>query len=97
MPRNVAIMAVLNLLGGLACLIGGIALAAGLLDNLVPTLDAAGGVFAVVVAQTHVDRSQRRNLMMNHLAVDQIPDLIGVVGQLVVIIDLVLHIAALDA
>ncbi len=38
MPRNVAIMAILNLLGGLACLIGGGVLAAGLLDSMVGAL-----------------------------------------------------------
>ncbi len=54
MPRNVAIMAILNLLGGLACLIGGGVLAAGLLDSMVGALALPVAVAVLLVAPFHL-------------------------------------------
>ena len=51
----------------------------------------------VVVAQAHVDGGQRRLVDQLDLAVDQLADRIGGVGELVVVVDARLLEAALDA
>eukprot|EP00043_Microstomoeca_roanoka_P022424 m.486 g.486 ORF g.486 m.486 type:complete len:462 (-) comp217_c1_seq1:31-1416(-) len=69
----------------------------GFLDDLVPAADTARRIAGIIIAQAHVDRGQRRHFVAHQLAVDEIPHRVGVVLQLVVVFQPVLHVAALDA
>ncbi len=66
-------------------------------DHLVPAADADIAVGDVVVAQPHVERRQRRRVLVLDLAVDQPQHRIGAVLQLMVVVEPVLAIAALQA
>jgi hypothetical protein len=58
---------------------------AGLLDHLVPAVDAALAVGDVVVEQPAVDGAQRRHVFVDQLAVDDARHAVGGVLQLVVV------------
>src|SRR5271166_1225839 len=66
-----------------------------LLDHLVPAIDPALTVLDVVVEQARVGGAQRRDLVLDDLAVDDPPDRIGRVGQDVIVLEVRLVEAAL--
>ena len=66
-------------------------------DHLVPAADADIAVDHVVVAQPHVERRERRRVLVLDLAVDQPQHRIGAALQLMVVVEPVLAIAALQA
>ena len=66
-------------------------------DHLVPAADADIAIDHVVVAQPHVERRQRRRILVLDLAVDQAQHRIGVALELVVVLEPVLAVAALQA
>ena len=59
-------------------------------DHLVPAADADVAVDHVVVAQPHVERGQRRRILVLDLAVDQAQHRIGAALELVVVLEPVL-------
>ena len=66
-------------------------------DDLVPAFHTLGAVDRVVVAQAHVERGQRRLIDEPDIAVHQLEHGIGRVLQPVIVFDLGLAVAALEA
>ena len=69
----------------------------GTLDDLIPTAQAAGAVLGIVVAQALVHRIERRLVNLNEFAVLLLQYRIDAVLQVVVVVDLGLVVAALQA
>ena len=67
------------------------------LHNLVPTVQAARGIFHIVVAKPHVDGVKRRHLLDEDLVVPDHLNVIGVLLKLMVVIEPVFHVTAFDA
>ena len=66
-------------------------------DQFVPTPNTTRCVTHIVVAQTHVDRGQRRYVLSQDFTVFDRGHRIGVILQLVIIINALFHVAPFDA
>ena len=65
-------------------------------DEFVPSANSARGIANIIISQTHINGRQRRNFLGNDLAIHAIAHSLTVMFQLVIILDPLLHISALD-